>query len=116
MGRRKSRKPPPKKKMEKVPTVFDCPLCSNTKSVECKIQRKDGFATVQCSVCGGHYISHTITALTEPIDVYSEWIDDLKEKEEENNLFEGNQYSDEFDQGYDGVPDEDLYYEDDDIY
>lgn len=36
MGKRKSRaKPPPKKRMDKLDTVFSCPFCNHGSSVEC---------------------------------------------------------------------------------
>ncbi|KAJ0586738.1 putative transcription elongation factor 1 [Helianthus annuus] len=36
MGKRKSRaKPPPKKRMDKLDTVFSCPFCNHGTSVEC---------------------------------------------------------------------------------
>ncbi|AQK93456.1 hypothetical protein ZEAMMB73_Zm00001d010120 [Zea mays] len=54
MGKRKSAaKPPPKKRMDKLDTVFSCP-----------------FATT------GVVLS--AESLTEPIDIYSEWIDECE--------------------------------------
>ncbi|CAN6215030.1 unnamed protein product [Urochloa humidicola] len=76
MGKRKSRKAakaPPKKK-KKLETAFDCPFCNHRGSVECKIDFKERIAVATCRVCQEIY--HTdVNALTEPIDVYSEWID-----------------------------------------
>lgn len=38
MGKRKSRaKPPPKKRMDKLDTVFSCPFCNHGTSVECRM-------------------------------------------------------------------------------
>ena len=38
MGKRKSRaKPPPKKRMDKLDTVFSCPFCNHGNSVECRM-------------------------------------------------------------------------------
>ncbi|RCV20583.1 hypothetical protein SETIT_4G068300v2 [Setaria italica] len=75
MGKRKSRKtkaPPPKKaKLEK---AFDCPFCNSRASVECTINLKDRIATARCEVCKDVYFT-SAHALTEPIDVYSDWID-----------------------------------------
>ncbi|CAH9071579.1 unnamed protein product [Cuscuta epithymum] len=83
MGKRKSRaKPAPKKRMDKLDTVFDCPFCCNVKSVECRIDMKSLIAEAHCSDCKESY-STTATALTEAIDVYSEWIDEC---ERVNNL------------------------------
>ncbi|CAH9079898.1 unnamed protein product [Cuscuta europaea] len=83
MGKRKSRaKPAPKKRMDKLDTVFDCPFCCNVKSVECHIDMKSLIAEAHCRDCKESY-STTATALTEAIDVYSEWIDEC---ERVNNL------------------------------
>ncbi|CAL5051146.1 unnamed protein product [Urochloa decumbens] len=76
MGKRKSRKAakvPPKKK-EKLETAFDCPFCNHRASVECTIDFKERIAVATCGMCKEAY--HTdANALTEPVDVYSEWID-----------------------------------------
>lgn len=38
MGKRKSRsKPPPKKRMDKLDTVFSCPFCNHGTSIECRM-------------------------------------------------------------------------------
>ncbi|KAL3631445.1 hypothetical protein CASFOL_024429 [Castilleja foliolosa] len=78
MGKRKSRaKPPPKKRMDKLDTVFTCPFCNHGSSVECKIEMKESYGEVKCGICQEMY-STTVTALTEPIDIYSEWIDECE--------------------------------------
>ncbi|KAL0486489.1 transcription elongation factor 1 [Acrasis kona] len=75
MGKRKSRKAPPKKMMQKVATVFDCPFCNHEKSVECKLDRKTSVGAVRCRVCAADY-QMRITSLMEPVDVYGDWIDE----------------------------------------
>ncbi|KAK6157364.1 hypothetical protein DH2020_011612 [Rehmannia glutinosa] len=66
MGKRKSRaKPPPKKRMDKLDTVFSCPFCNHGTSVECRMICQESFST-------------NVTALTEAIDIYSEWIDECE--------------------------------------
>ncbi|GLJ38953.1 hypothetical protein SUGI_0794100 [Cryptomeria japonica] len=78
MGKRKSSaKPPPKKRMDKLETVFTCPFCNHGSSVECRMDRKDMIGEASCSVCQEKF-STTINALSEPIDVYSEWIDECE--------------------------------------
>ncbi|KAG8069678.1 hypothetical protein GUJ93_ZPchr0006g41886 [Zizania palustris] len=78
MGKRKSRaKPPPNKKMNKVDTVFCCPFCNHSSSVECSIDLKDLIGVASCIVCLESF-STTIHALTEPIDIYSDWIDECE--------------------------------------
>ncbi|CAD6340169.1 unnamed protein product [Miscanthus lutarioriparius] len=77
MAKRRSRKaPPPPKKVQKVPTAFDFPFCSHTGSVHCSIDlKKDMVAVAACGVCKEVYTT-VANALTEPIDIYSEWIDE----------------------------------------
>ncbi|KAL6570636.1 hypothetical protein OROGR_000186 [Orobanche gracilis] len=74
MGKRKSKTKPQPKKRVKLDTVFDCPFCNHTGSVECDIDMKELIGEAKCGICQEHY-STTVTALTEPIDIYSEWID-----------------------------------------
>jgi transcription elongation factor Elf1 len=54
--------------------TFDCPFCNHTGSVECTIDLKHRLAEAVCGICKEAY-STSAHALTEPIDVYSEWID-----------------------------------------
>ncbi|KAL6535967.1 hypothetical protein OROHE_012811 [Orobanche hederae] len=74
MGKRKSKTKPQPKKRVKLDTVFDCPFCNHTGSVECDIDMKELIGEAKCGICQEHY-STTVTALTEPVDIYSEWID-----------------------------------------
>ncbi|KAK6134614.1 hypothetical protein DH2020_031624 [Rehmannia glutinosa] len=94
MGKRKSRaKPPPKKRMDKLDTVFSCPFCNHGTSVECRIRVHGGSETAlfffcfsdmknligeaSCRICQESF-STNVTALTEAIDIYSEWIDECE--------------------------------------
>ncbi|KAI3498728.1 hypothetical protein L1887_34508 [Cichorium endivia] len=78
MGKRKSRaKPAPRKRMDKLDTVFSCPFCNHGTSVECRIDMKNLIGEASCRICQENF-STTITALTEPIDIYSEWIDECE--------------------------------------
>jgi transcription elongation factor Elf1 len=82
MGKRKSRKAPPSKKVaQKVATAFDCPFCGHSGSVECSIDLKDRVAKAECGVCMAVYAT-IANALTEPVDVYSEWIDECEKANE----------------------------------
>ncbi|OEL21090.1 hypothetical protein BAE44_0017892 [Dichanthelium oligosanthes] len=73
--KRKSRKAgPPPKKAKKLETAFDCPFCNHRGSVECSIDLKLRIAEASCAVCKEAYTTQA-DALTEPVDVYSEWID-----------------------------------------
>ncbi len=73
-GKRKSSKPPPKKIMPRVDTTFSCPFCNHSKAVVAKMDHLTENGLVECTVCGQKY-SCKITSLSEPIDVYSDWID-----------------------------------------
>ncbi|CAN6451768.1 unnamed protein product [Victoria cruziana] len=56
MGKRKSRaKPAPKKRMDKLDTVFSCPFCNHGTSVECRIDRKDMIGEASCRICQESY-------------------------------------------------------------
>jgi len=86
MGRRKAKKAKPvsaaKKRMQQgVPTSFDCPFCNHEKSVECKMDRERSIGIVRCSVCDASY-QMIIHVLSEPVDVYSEWLDQCEAENE----------------------------------
>ncbi|CAN1180600.1 Transcription elongation factor 1 homolog [Linum perenne] len=78
MGKRKSsasKKMNAKRpKIEKLDTEFDCPFCSNPKSVTCVFHKEDKIAQVRCFVCRESFCTR-MSNLTEAIDVYTEWID-----------------------------------------
>ncbi|PIL24086.1 hypothetical protein GSI_13838 [Ganoderma sinense ZZ0214-1] len=84
MGKRKksSRKPAPSRRKDPLETNFTCLFCHHDKSVSVRINRKEGVAQLLCKVCDQRYQSKA-NHLTEPIDIYSEWIDaaDAAEKE-----------------------------------
>ncbi|CAJ0835300.1 12310_t:CDS:2, partial [Entrophospora sp. SA101] len=71
MGKRKSkRKLKPKKKLV-LETQFDCVICNHERSVDVRMQKeaKVGY----------------LTSLSDPIDVYSEWVDYTDETVENRN-------------------------------
>ncbi|TVU12425.1 hypothetical protein EJB05_46069, partial [Eragrostis curvula] len=77
MGKRKSRTSKllaQPRKVAKLDTAFSCPFCNHAGSVECSIDHKHGIAEASCFVCKEFYAT-TAHALTEPVDVYSDWID-----------------------------------------
>ncbi|CAI5467937.1 unnamed protein product [Closterium sp. Yama58-4] len=55
MGKRKSAAKPEARKVQKVPTTFNCPFCNHEASVECKLDKKAGIGTVSCRVCAEQY-------------------------------------------------------------
>eukprot|EP01108_Squamamoeba_japonica_P007810 TRINITY_DN6770_c0_g1_i1.p1 TRINITY_DN6770_c0_g1~~TRINITY_DN6770_c0_g1_i1.p1 ORF type:complete len:202 (-),score=36.10 TRINITY_DN6770_c0_g1_i1:25-546(-) len=86
MGKRKSKKAPARKKRAGVPTVFNCPFCNHKESVSCTMDRVQGRAKIECRVCKTEY-ECSCEEIHEPIDIYSEWIDQcaiLAQQEEEN--------------------------------
>ncbi|PNH11783.1 Transcription elongation factor 1 [Tetrabaena socialis] len=81
MGKRKSRKPGEaaalsarKKARTTLPSRFECPFCNVHGTVAVTLQRDEGRASAECQECGMRYATHCRT-LTEPVDVYHEWID-----------------------------------------
>ncbi|RNA44061.1 transcription elongation factor 1 -like [Brachionus plicatilis] len=76
MARRKSkRKAPPKRKMtQPLEKVFTCPFCNHEKSCDVKMELDKNTAHIRCTVCSEDFQT-VINYLTEPIDVYNEWID-----------------------------------------
>jgi len=86
MGRRRSkRKPPPKKKLTGIlDTLFDCPFCNHEKSCDVKIDRQNNSAMIQCTVCMEDY-KCAVNYLSEPVDVYSEWIDACEDANKEDD-------------------------------
>ncbi|KDN43944.1 Elf1-domain-containing protein [Tilletiaria anomala UBC 951] len=84
MGKRKSsRKPQGSKKREPLETQFTCLFCNHPKAVTCKIDTTARIGYLKCKVCGQEW-SHDTDALSEPIDVYSLWIDACEEVNKEN--------------------------------
>ncbi|KAJ3503484.1 hypothetical protein NMY22_g18235 [Coprinellus aureogranulatus] len=76
MGKRKksSRKPAPARQKVPLDTTFTCLFCHHDKSVSVRMDRKEGVATLVCKVCDQRFQSK-VNHLTEPVDIYSEWID-----------------------------------------
>ncbi|KAG0707736.1 transcription elongation factor Elf1 like-domain-containing protein [Suillus ampliporus] len=88
MGKRKksSRKPAAAtaaRRREPLDTAFTCLFCHHDKSVTVRVDRKEGIAQLVCRVCDQRYQSK-VNHLTEPVDIYSEWIDaaDAAQKED----------------------------------
>ncbi|KAL1290218.1 hypothetical protein HN51_058643 [Arachis hypogaea] len=75
--RKSSAKPPLKKRMDKLDTVFSCPFYNHGSSVECRTDMKNLIGEASCRICQESF-STTVTALSEPIDIYSEWIDECE--------------------------------------
>ncbi|KAK3755595.1 hypothetical protein QZH41_017591 [Actinostola sp. cb2023] len=84
MGRRRSkRKAEPKKRREPLDVQFNCPFCNHEKSCEVKIDRiKNMLHILSCLpriISISNYLYplriYFLPDLSEPVDVYSDWID-----------------------------------------
>ena len=76
MGRRRSRKkPPPKKKVVgTLETQFQCPFCNHENSCDVSMDKTRNIGHISCRICLEDYQTK-VNYLSEPIDVYSDWID-----------------------------------------
>ena len=83
MGKRAKKVTLKKMAKPKLERVFSCPLCSHEKCIECKMDRQRLVGTAKCRVCAGGYQT-LITGLSDPIDVYSEWVDVIAERDRVN--------------------------------
>lgn len=80
MGRRAKKAPVVTKKRVTLAKRFKCPFCANENAVECKMDNRAGVGSLQCRLCGASY-QMPIHHLHEPIDVFSEWLDDCEAAE-----------------------------------
>ena len=72
-GKKSSAKPAPKVK-PKLATQFNCPFYSHSDSIEVKMDRKGQVGSLKCRVCQADF-EMRITSLSQPVDVFAEWID-----------------------------------------
>lgn len=80
--RRRAAKKVVKKARPTVAKVFKCIFCNHDGSVNCKIDIRSMTGKLECTVCGAKYETST-NALTEPIDIFTEWLDSTAERQEE---------------------------------
>ncbi|PWN27273.1 Elf1-domain-containing protein, partial [Jaminaea rosea] len=79
MGKRKSSKPQVAKKgPPPLDKQFRCLFCSHPTSVTCKIDDKTRIGYLSCKQCGQNFSTPT-HSLSQPIDVYTDWIDACEE-------------------------------------
>lgn len=78
MGKRKTAKKVQKKARPRVMGSFDCMYCHHTGSIRITINKKAKIGTVRCSQCNVDW-STTTSALSEPIDIFCEWVDAAEE-------------------------------------
>mmetsp|Transcript_25185 Transcript_25185/g.34634 ORF Transcript_25185/g.34634 Transcript_25185/m.34634 type:complete len:115 (-) Transcript_25185:35-379(-) len=76
MGRRKKAvKKVVKRKKYMVAKVFKCLFCNHDKSVMCKMDSQSMTGELKCTICEAKYQTQ-INSLSEPIDVFTEWLDE----------------------------------------
>jgi transcription elongation factor Elf1 len=78
MGKRKSKKKVMKKAAPRVGTVFDCIFCNHPKTVECRVQPTERVGSLRCRICDTKFQTTNVNHLSDPIDIYSEWIDETE--------------------------------------
>ncbi|KAM3160664.1 Transcription elongation factor 1 [Lachancea thermotolerans] len=79
MGKRKkSSRGPAKRVVQKLDLTFNCLFCNHEKSITCTLDKKNGIGSLSCKVCGQSFQTH-INALSQPVDVYSDWFDAVEE-------------------------------------
>ena len=75
MGRRKSkRQAPTRRNMLVLDQIFDCPFCNHEKSCDVNMDKERNTGRVQCTKCFEDFQAK-INFLSEPVDVFNEWID-----------------------------------------
>mmetsp|Transcript_6577 Transcript_6577/g.11671 ORF Transcript_6577/g.11671 Transcript_6577/m.11671 type:complete len:162 (+) Transcript_6577:211-696(+) len=80
MGKRAKKAPVQTKKRATLAKRFKCPFCANEDVVECKMDLPKGIGSLACRVCSASY-QMPIHHLHEPVDVFSEWLDDCEAAE-----------------------------------
>ncbi|KHJ45041.1 putative zinc binding domain DUF701 [Trichuris suis] len=76
MGRRKVKRKLTQafKNIQPLDTLFDCPFCNHEKTCEVTMDREHSIAMIKCRICLEEFQTG-INYLSEPIDVYGDWID-----------------------------------------
>jgi len=77
MGRRAKKAPVQTKKRPTLAKRFKCPFCTVDDVVECKMDQKKGIGSLACRLCGASF-QMPVHHLHEPIDVFSEWLDECE--------------------------------------
>ncbi len=71
-----------KRKKYAVAKVFKCLFCNHDQSVACKMDTHSMTGELQCSICDAKYQTQ-INSLSEPIDIFTEWLDETSNLQEE---------------------------------
>ncbi|KAJ1878909.1 hypothetical protein LPJ57_003138 [Coemansia sp. RSA 486] len=78
MGKRKSSRKAAKKEKPKLDTSFACLFCNHEKTISISMDKEHRVGNLKCRICAASYQA-AINHLSEPVDVYSEWIDACEE-------------------------------------
>lgn len=97
MGKRKSSAKPQKKIKQVLETQFSCLFCNHEKSVICTLDRKNGLGELHCKICGQSFQT-AINSLSQPVDIYSDWIDACEDLAEEAEVEDGGEAGEEDDE------------------
>lgn len=82
MGRRKKAvKKAVKRKRPVVATTFKCIFCHQDKTVQCSLNHKSMTGQLLCTACRVTWTTK-INSLSEPIDVFTEWLDETMKAQE----------------------------------
>ncbi|KAG9290025.1 hypothetical protein G9A89_010331 [Geosiphon pyriformis] len=84
MGKRKTKRKPMAKKKESLDVQFNCMFCNHERSVEVKMDKEHKVGNLKCRICGVQFQAN-INQLSDPVDVYSEWVDAVESVQEERN-------------------------------
>lgn len=85
MGKRKkSSRQPAKKLVQKLDTAFNCLFCNHERSVSVMMDKKNNIGSLHCKICGQTFQTR-INALSQAVDVYSDWFDAVEEVNEGKN-------------------------------
>ncbi|XP_047122331.1 transcription elongation factor 1 homolog [Hydra vulgaris] len=80
MGRRRAKRKAPQKKkiLGTLENQFNCPFCNHEKSCDVKMDKQRNVGHISCRVCLEDFQT-PITYLSEPVDVFGDWIDACEE-------------------------------------
>ncbi|KAH8370820.1 hypothetical protein KR093_005111 [Drosophila rubida] len=87
MGRRKTkRKAPPRRKvLHELDKQFNCPFCNNLQCCDVVMDKLRNTGRITCRECNESYKTKIIS-LSEPVDVYNDWIDACEMANTANNV------------------------------
>ena len=114
MGKkRKGKKVTVQKRIYKIPKLFPCAFCGKKDGIKITLDHKRRVAELVCRSCGVGDKGMKIGPLTEPIDIYTEWMDQSRQANARYNRRQAPP-EEERDRGSDYNDDSDIIASDDD--